>query len=226
MFQLSPRLFFGTARHERGKAMANRLICCISAVLVLAWAPAARAQVEDIWSAAGVTGMVDEADGNIHSFNSTGSVSIKSSVASGTLDIRFPVHTMPNHLVPEGACTEFSAVLRDTGPGVRVIVRLVELGVKSGLEGRRTVLGQIDSDTTPRGGRLNEPLEYARYRTCLDIPTVRPALAVAQGSFRPFDFQLFTYYVEAQLIKTAQGGNPGPGLMSVQICNTEEQCEP
>jgi hypothetical protein len=107
------------------------------------------------------------------------------------------------------------ALLRDTGPGVRVIVRLMQLGIRGGFDGQLTALGQIDTDTTQRLSRLNEPLEYAQYRTCLNVPA---------GS--PFDFQFFTYYVEAQLIKTAEGGNPGPGLMAVQICHTEEQCEP
>ena len=197
--------------------MANRLTWGISAALVLAWAPAMLAQfvVEDIWSAAGATGIVDEADRDIYQFNSTGSVSIKSSVASGTLDIRFPVQTMPAHDAPAGACTQLRALLRDTGPGVRVVVRLMQLGIKSGFDGQLTSLGQIDTDTSQRLSRLNEPLAYAQYRTCLNVPTGRP-----------FDFQFFTYYVEAQLIKTAAGGNPGPGLMAVQICHTEEQCEP
>ena len=195
--------------------MARKLTLIIPALVVLACASVASAQVVDVWSAAGVTGVVDEADLHIHAFNSTGSVSIKSSVTSGTLDIRFPIQTMPNHVAPAGACTELRALLRDTGPGVRVIVRLMQLGIKSGFDGQLTSLGQIDSDTTARRTRLNEPLEYAEYRTCINVTAERP-----------FDFQLFTYYVEAQLIKTAAGGNPGPGLMAVQICHTEEQCEP
>jgi hypothetical protein len=186
----------------------------IAAAFIAAWAPAASAQVPaDIWSAAGVTGAIDEADLNIHQFNTSGSVSIKSSVASGTLDIRYPVQTMPNHVAPAGACTELRAVLRDTGPGARVIVRLMQLGVHSGFEGQLTSLGGIDSDKTPRLTALNQPDQYASYRTCLNV-----------GSDRPFDFAMFTYYVEAQLIKTTSGGNPG--LMAVQICHTDEQCEP
>jgi hypothetical protein len=185
----------------------------ISATIVLAWALIASAQVPaDIWSAAGVTGTIDEADLNIYQFNSTGSVSIKSSVPSGTLDIRFPVHTMPNHSAPAGACTELRAVLRDTGAGARVIVRVMQLGIHSGFEGQLTSLGGIDSDRTPRLSPVNQPDQYAPYRTCLNVGTT------------PFDFAFFTYYVEAQLIKTTAAANPG--LMSVQICHTEEQCEP
>ncbi|MEN3339097.1 MAG: hypothetical protein V7647_2773 [Acidobacteriota bacterium] len=186
----------------------------IAAVFVLGSAAGAAAQTPaDIWSAAGVTGSIDEADLSMHQFNSTGSVSIKSSVAGGTLDIRFPVQTMTNHLAPAGACTELRAVLRDTGAGARVIVSLMQLGIRSGFEGQLTRLGQIDSDTTPRLTALNQPDQYAAYRTCLKVPTEPP-----------FDFASYTYYVEAQLIKTSSSANPG--LMSVQICHTDEQCEP
>jgi hypothetical protein len=195
--------------------MGTRVSCGFAVAIVLCTGMALSAQVADIWSAAGISGIVDEADTGMYMFNATGSVSIKSSVASGTLDIRFPVPTMTNHNAPLGACTEMRALLRDPGAGTRVIVRLMQLGIRSGFDGQLTSLGQIDTDTTPRLTRLNEPLEYATYRTCLDTP-----------GGQPFDFAFFNYYVEAQLIKTAQGGNPGPGLMAVQICHTEEQCEP
>jgi hypothetical protein len=83
------------------------------AVIMLAGASAVFAQPQ-IWSAAGVTGIVDDADLNIHSFNTTGSVAIKASVAAGTLDIRFPVQTVPNLLAPQpGDCAEMRVNLRD-----------------------------------------------------------------------------------------------------------------
>jgi hypothetical protein len=196
--------------------MAKRLTGWFAAAILMSCVIGISAQVKDTWSAAGITGIVDESDMGIHQFNTTGSVSIKASVANGTLDIRFPVQTMPNHSAPQGACTELRALLRDPGPGSRVIVRLMQLGIKSGFDGELTSLVQIDSDTTPRLSRLNEPLEYAQYRACFPAPP----------GGQPFDYDFFTYYVEAQLIKTSQGGNPGPGLMAVQICHTEEQCEP
>jgi hypothetical protein len=107
------------------------------------------------------------------------------------------------------------ALLRDTGDGVRVIVRLMQLGIKSGFEGRLRAIAQIDTDITPR---------LAASTSRSSTRPVGHACRPAGG--QPFDFEFFTYYVDAQLIKTAAGGNPGPGLMSVQICHTEEQCEP
>ena len=108
--------------------MARRLMSLISIAIVAAGAPVALAQegfFPPVWTAAGITGIVDEADTSMHVFNNTGSVAIKSSVASGTLDIRFPVQTLPNRSSPEGACVQMRGRLRDTGPGARVIVRLM-----------------------------------------------------------------------------------------------------
>jgi hypothetical protein len=181
--------------------MTRRLTCIVSTVVALVCVPAAFAQ--DIWTASGFTGIVDEADTNLHLFNSTGSVSIRTSISSGALDIRYPV----NALGPLGLsrCVMLRARLRDTGPGARVLVRLIALDITTG---ERSLLGQIDSDTVRPPA---DPTDYALYRTCLNV-----------DSSLPFDFVFFTYYVEAQLIKTSPSANPG--LMAVQIC-TEDRCE-
>lgn len=190
--------------------MPHRLMWFVSAVIVFAWAPVASAQ---IWSAAGVTGIVDDADDTIHSFNTTGSVSIKSSVASGTLDIRFPVQTVRDLLVPqEGDCPEMRVNLRDTGAGARVIVRLMQLTIFPGSPNRLISLGQIDSDTRPPDG---DPTRYRSYAACLSAPPDSDVL---------FDFAFHTYYMDVQLIKTASTANPG--LMSLQICPSQDFCDP
>ncbi len=193
--------------------MPKTLVSFISAVIVFAWAPVA-AQVGSIWSAAGVTGIVDEADLNIHQFNSTGSVSIKSSVTSGTLDIRFPVQTVPDLLVPQqGDCPEMRVNLRDTGSGARVIVRLMALSIFPGSGTQLTSLAQIDSNSQLPPG---DPTEYRSYRTCLNN--------LSPGSEFLFDKAFFTYYVDVQLIKTTASANPG--LMSLQICPSQDFCDP
>jgi len=205
----------GHCRHERWKSMSNRLLSFISAVIVSGSAAVAAAQAGSIWSAAGVTGIVDEADLTIHSFNSTGSVAIKSSVASGTLDIRYPVQTVPDLLVPQqGDCPEMRVNLRDTGPGARVIVRLMALSIFPGSGTQVTSIAEIDSDRSQPP--LGDPNEYHSYRTCLDN--------VPPGSEFLFDKAFFTYYVEAQLIKTTATANPG--LMSLQICPSQDACDP
>jgi hypothetical protein len=187
--------------------MAKRLPSFISAVFVLACAPGAFAQgfLPSVWTAAGVTGIVDEGSTSIYVFNNTGSVSIKGTVASGTLQIRFPVQTLIVNSSPEGACVQMRARLRDTGAGARVLVRLMRLDISSG---SLRSIGEIDTDTEPILGGDH----YSVYQTCLRVPNAFP-----------FDVGEFAYYVDAQLIKDAPTANPG--LMAVQICNTDEACQ-
>jgi len=193
--------------------MPQRLTSLISAVIVFAWASVASAQSQ-IWSAAGVTGAVDEADTKIHVFNSTGSVAINSSVVTGTLDIRFPVQTLPNLLLPQqGDCAELRVNLRDTGPGARVIVRLMALSIFPGSGTRLTTLGQIDSDTRPPVG---DATLYRSYAACL--------VKTPPDSEFLIDYAFFSYYVDVQLIKTRASANPG--LMSLQICPAQDACDP
>ena len=187
--------------------MTRTCTSLIAAVSVLACAPAAFAQVNvpSVWTVAGVTGIVDEAAANMYLFNNTGSVSIKASVASGSMVIRFPVQTLPLKDSPEGACVQLRARLRDTGDGARVLVRLMRLNITTG--SLRSV-GAIDTDTQP----LLNGNHYSVYQTCLNVPNAFP-----------FDVGEFAYYVEAQLIKDTATANPG--LMVVQICNTDEACQ-
>jgi hypothetical protein len=194
--------------------MPQRRMSLVSAVFVFAWAAVAGAQAPSIWSAAGVTGVVDEASQSIHKFNSTGSVSIKSSVTKGTLDIRYPVQTLSHLLVPQqGDCPEMRVNLRDTGSGARVIVRFMALSIFPGSGTQLTSLAEIDSDSSPVGG---DPNEYRSYRTCIN--------KLPPGSEFLIDHAFFTYYVEAELIKTSATANPG--LMSVQICPAQDACDP
>jgi len=194
--------------------MRHVLVSVVSAVTLLAWAPVASAQ---IWSAAGVSGIVDEADLGIHLFNSTGSVSIKPSVSSATLDIRYPVQTLPDLLVPQqGDCPELRVNLRDTGAGARVVVRLMALSIFPDADGAPrplTTLGTIDSNTRAATG---DPTQYRSFRACID--------ALPPGSEFLTDYAFFAYYVDAQLTKTTQTANPG--LMSVQICPSQDACDP
>jgi hypothetical protein len=185
----------------------------ISAVIVSTSAAIAGAQSGSIWSAAGITGIVDEASSSIHKFNSTGSVSIKSSVSSGTLDIRYPVQTLSDLLVPQqGDCPEMRVNLRDTGSGARVIVRFMALSIASGAGTQLTTLAEIDSDDGPTAGDLTQ---YRGYRTCIN--------KLPPGSEFLIDNAFFAYYVDVRLIKTTVTANPG--LMSVQICPSQDACD-
>jgi hypothetical protein len=195
--------------------MPNRVLSFFAAATVLAWAAPAVGQGGSIWSAAGNTGIVDEAGLNIHQFNSTGSVSIKSSVSNGSLEVRYPAQTVPDLLIPQsGDCPEMRVNLRDTGSGARVLVRLMALSIFPGSGTQVTSLATIDSNTTPPPSGAAD--QYRSYRTCIT--------SLPPGSEFLFDKAFFTYYVEAQLTKSTAAANPG--LMSVQICPSQDACDP
>jgi hypothetical protein len=187
--------------------MAKRLVPFISAVIVFAWAPVASAQ---FWSSPGFVGSVDEADTSMHVFGSNGAVAIRSSVARGTLNVRYPVlfGGLGQFFPPEsGDCTQIRAMVRDTGPGARVIVRLMRLSIGGDLElGVLSSLAVIDSDTSLAGPSN----QFTRRQACL---TEDPGAA---GDY--------TYFFDVQLIKTTATANPG--LMSLQICSNDDACEP
>jgi hypothetical protein len=157
-----------------------------------------------IWTQLANTGEVDEADLSVFQFHDTGSVAIKSGVSNTTLDIRYSISANGNYGFEgtppsEGPdpCIRLKASLRDTGAGARVIVRLKQMDIGSGA---MKTLAMIDSD---RDGLVST--DYILYQACANVPI----------DF-PFDFRFFTYFVEAQLIKTAAGANPG--LKVVQVC--------
>jgi hypothetical protein len=188
--------------------MRQRVMSSVSAVIVFACVAVASAQVV-WWSAAGATGAVDESDRSMYVFGSNGAVAIRSSVTRGTLDIRYPVLPLFRTFNPPGDdCTNINAVLRDTGPGARVIVRLMELGIRSGIEGpagQLRSIAEIDSDMLQPVGGSNQ---YREAKAC-----------IASG----FDPTFFTYYVEVQLIKTTATANPG--FMAVGICPDDDSCD-
>jgi hypothetical protein len=196
--------------------MRRTLASFISAACLLAWTPAVFAQSR-IWSAAGISGIVDEADQNLHLFNATGSVSIKESVSSGTLNIRYAVQSLPDLLVHQGGdCPELRVNLRDTGAGARVIVRLLALSIFPARDGAPrpvTTLGTVDSNTAEAAA---DPTDYRYFRACINrLPPESEFL---------IDYAFYAYYVEAQLIKST--GSANPGLLSVQICASQDACDP
>jgi hypothetical protein len=193
--------------------MPRRFRSFLSMFLICAVAPLAAAEM-GVWSAAGVTGIVDESGLNLFKFNSTGSVSIKSSVSSGTLELRFPIQAVPDLLIPQqGDCPELRVNLRDTGAGARVVVRLMALSIFPGSGTQVTSLAEIDSNSTPPPA---DATQYRPYQTCIN--------KLPPGSEFLFDKSFFSYYVEAQLTKSTATANPG--LMSVQICPSQDACDP
>lgn len=178
-------------------------------ISVAALTAVASAQAVNVWTQVANTGIVDSADTAVYQSHNTGSVSIKSEVAAATIDIRYSIAANgsygyqgraiddPENWEGPTPCVRLQASLRDTGPGARVVVRLRRLDLSSGA--LRT-LGLIDSDAHNIAST-----SYTLFSECMDIPVDYP-----------FDFRFFGYFIEAQLIKTSPGANPG--LRMVQLC--------
>ena len=186
------------------------------ALMLIGVADVAHAQAPvpgGVWNAIGNAGAVDEADLSIYQFHATGSVAIKSSVASATLDLHYNVSGLPIVEIspppPDndgiGHCVALRAVVRDTGAGARVVVRLKQLDLFRGT-GVRT-LGVIDTD--PSGLASTD---YFRFEKCLSLP----------DDFQ-FEYGQFVYFIEAQLIKSTAAANPG--LKAVSVCNRTTMCD-
>jgi hypothetical protein len=178
----------------------------VAAAVVFAWASVASAQG---WAAAGATGAVDESGRSMYVFGSNGAVAIRSSVTRGTLTLRYPVQSLPFEFTPTGDCTELRVLLRDTGSGARVIVRVMQLGIDGEATiGELTSIAEIDSDRMPASG---DPNQYRRYHACLTH-------GVSSGGGD------YLNYVDVQLIKTTATANPG--LMFLKICPSQDFCDP
>lgn len=190
-----------------------RPVTIVAFLLVMGVGGSAAAQ-SNVWTAVGNTGAVDETGRSIYVFNTSGSVAIQPSVSNATLEIRYnvtgvsliPATTTPpndDSDLESQNCIRLDAKLRDTGPGARVIVRVLQLDESAGANGTGDVrtLATIDSDTGPAS------TTYLKYSTCLNVPP---------GDF-PLDFAFHAYVVEAQLIKTNVSANPG--LKFVRLCS-------
>jgi hypothetical protein len=167
------------------------LVCLFSAV---AFPAVLIAQQPQSWSTVGSTGIPDESSGNLISFSDTGSVFIKSGIASATAQIRYPVSpapVLPGVANPATFCLDVN--YRDTGTGSRVIVSLRSV---DGEEGTNTHL-TFDSDAFQPTGD-----QYLFNHVC--------GAKNSDGSDMFFFHTLArAFYIDVRLIKSASSGNPG-----------------
>jgi hypothetical protein len=194
------------------RALQQRVLLLFVVTIALAASSAAQ-----IWIAS--SGTVDE--GSLGTYFFTGGVAtIRPTVSSGFAILRYNVLPTAALMKPlTNPCCEGRALMvryRDNGPGARVVLALKRYNVHTG---QVTTLLTFDSDHPPQQAApgftgFQEP-----------VPTIN------ESNFFDFNFAEgptesnqdlggnSAYYIEAQLIKTSSGGNPG--LASIRIVTVE-----
>ncbi len=195
--------------HNQG--YSRRLAQCTVPLLLFILAVAGTSSAQ-LWIAS--TGTVD--DGSTGTYVFTGGVAtLKPTLSSGFTIIRYNVLPVGNltQALTQPCCESRALMVRyqDDGPGAQVLVTLKRYSVHTG---QVTTLLKFDSDKYPQKSGFQE-----------QVPTI------SDGSFFNFNFAEgptegtqdlggdSAYYIEAQLIRSAPGGNPG--LASIRIVTVQ-----
>ena len=164
---------------------------------------AATGQVSAFWSMPGTTGTVDESGASKLLLNDTGSASIRSSV-TGMVRIRYAVTVNHVHAPWDDPDPDWKMcmrlMVRDTGPGSRVLARLKRIAYWTG---EQMTLGSFDSDVW-----LSEQNDQYQATGSCDLRDP-DANGGSGGRLLNVDLSRYSYYVEVDLIKTDLSGNPG-----------------
>ncbi|MBL8206642.1 MAG: hypothetical protein JNM09_20575 [Blastocatellia bacterium] len=145
------------------------------------------------WTCNGATGTVDETAYDLTQYLN-GAVFLNDWAADGSVAvIRYNITATTG--LWKGMTTEFRARVLDNGPQSRVILYVRRYNLSTGAI---TTLGQIDSDN---------------YSASSGFQVMRAYIGNCNSAMIVSDFDNYSYYVEAHLMRTGWGGNPGLGLL-------------
>ena len=175
---------------HRSVGMRQRLVLGL-ALIALSLAASLAAQAR-CWTMVGSDGTVDEMDLQEYAA-SANTMGIRSDLSNAVVQIRYNIVAVED--VFGGEAKDLRVRLADNGADSRVIVRLEQMNIASGV---RTTLATLDSDHFPPS-------------------SVAQARSIPFGCFAPeFDFDANVYFVEATLEKRTRAGNPL--IRAIQIC--------
>jgi len=169
----------------------------LTVVLMMTMA-SAQANAQRAWTCNGATGTVDETAYDLTQYLN-GAVFLNDWAASGAdAVIRYNITATSG--LESGNRTIFKARILDNGPQSRVILYVRAYHLTTGAI---TTLGQIDSDSYPASSSF-QVMETGMGMCSFTGQGGKPAVN---------NFDEYAYYVEAHLMRTGWGGNPGLGLL-------------
>jgi hypothetical protein len=187
-----------------GTAEVWKLLSLVTLLIIVFSGSKAEAQG---WVAS--TGAVDEGSLSTYQFTG-GNAFLRPSVANGFAILRYNVTPFPTDKLTEPCCEGWNLIVRfqDNGSAAQVLVSLKGYNVKTG---KVSTLITFDSNNFPAQSGFREPLP----NDC--------------GSFFNFDFVRggevnggedqrlgqTSYYLEAKLIRSGTGGNPGLATIGI-----------
>jgi hypothetical protein len=162
-------------------------------MLTMGFSKAAEAQSKD-WTTVGAAGTVDEDDRGIVLLGSPipGAVTMPAA-AIGVLNIRYNVVAVDGVF---GGSIIFSASFQDNGPNARVIVRLKQQGLNTGIT---TTLLTLDSNAFPASSRFQ-------------VQSAGPDCSGAALNF----FEN-AYFMDVEITKTKPAGTPVLGMIRLSV---------
>ena len=186
------------------RTLAN---CGCLAILALCFAASSQMGTAQVWIAS--TGTVDPSSTSTYLFVDQLAY-VQPSVKTGTVTLRYNVFPAGDLLTPitEPCCEGRALLVRflDNGNGAQVIVTLKQYNVSTGA---LTTLITFDSNDYPPKAAFQEGLPQS--------PGSFFNFSFAQGPTEGSQDQggCCAYYVEAKLIRSAPGGTPGLGSISL-----------